>query len=299
MALLETSNTHIHQVSDILDHYEEWYMQVLRASFYKAHIKENILPESPAILDEWLEKSAARDDMDAGTIDMLHTICDEIKAFAVKLFESAEPGNIPEMKQFDDFRDMYEDFTSRLKRIEKEGGTENTDIETGFRTMDVFLNDVKREQDRTARSDKPFCLSFIRINNFDVIKQAGKEEQSRAIEQVTEAIRHTLRTFDDAYRYDDASFYFSLKNTGAPGAQIAINRLNTYMKSKNMSVMKEGQRHLLTTSASIAEVQSSDDIQKLTDLLKRDVEKADQSPGTILQLQEKSALEQFLSEKDV
>jgi diguanylate cyclase len=295
LAPLEEYTTQSEEIADILNVYGEWYIATLRHIFYVKEVNEGDFTASPPLLLEWLEENAANNTLDPAIITIIKDIHQELNQVAISLVNTAKSGQIPKLKEFDHFRDVYEDFCGRLERLEKEAGQENTDAETGFRTMNVFQADIKREQDRIARSDKPFCLSFVKINNFEDIEEAGGAAKKRAIQNVAKALKVTLRTFDDAYRFNDSAFFLSLKNTSTAGANAALSRLNNYISSNQMTYETAAGEFALSVSASLAEVQAADDLEALVNLLRKDVEKSGQEPGTVLQLKEMSPLQQYVS----
>lgn len=282
------------ELGAILEDYTEWYSHIIRSVYYAKNLEGVNLQSKPVALIQWGEDGLDKGLLDSGIVDIIRSIDAEFEEAATKFAKHAVSGTPPSLEEFDEFRTTYEDFYSRIRRVERDSQLSDSgiDTETGMRSMSVFDRDLKREVERRARSDTPFCLAYIRIDRTELV--TSEAEQAELIQKAAEGIMACLRTFDDAYRKSRFEFILCLKNTDYPGANAAVNRINRYYDKQDIVFVVDGAEKTITVSGTITEVIPTDDIRELIDNMAKDVLKHADEPGTVLQFEELSQLQRFV-----
>ncbi len=282
------------ELGAILEDYTEWYSRILRSVYYAKNLEGTAQQPKPVTLIDWAEEGLDKGLLDANIVETIKGADAEFAESAAKFARNAQNDTTPSLEEFDEFRTMFEDFYGRVRRIERDSqlADSGVDTETGMRSMSVFDRDLKRELERRARSDNPFCLDYIRIDRTDLVTDDALK--SDLVQKAAEGVMACLRTFDDAYRKSDYEFILCLKNTDYPGANAALNRINRYYNQQNIVFVVDGAEKAVTVSGTIAEVIPTDDIGELIDNMAKDVMKHADEPGTVLQFQELSQLQRFV-----
>lgn len=291
MALEYKSNIGIETIIPILDEHVVWYGQMMRVYFERS---KNV-PAIPAVFEEWIsdaEKDKSIADFIALRLRRLHG--DMVKAGTMFIAKAMMWDQNP-LKEFNEFTRHYEEFIQFMRRIEREQTLENSGIDekTGLRSLKVMKDDIAREMQRRSRRGNPFALALVKITNFDDEWMKEEEPFMLTIRKVSDQIRYTLRSFDDAYYLGGPYFLVSLKHADKVGSQAASTRLTTGIHSAHIQVPQQpGQE--VTSIALVAEPVEGDDIDAMISNMKTDLEGVD-IKGTVLQFNDISPLQRFVS----
>jgi PleD family two-component response regulator len=157
---------------------------------------------------------------------------------------------------------------------------------------------VKREQDRLERQGKPFILGLARIDHFEDVSADYPEAETEAyVKLVSDLIKLSIRSFDEAYYVGEGKFVLVLKQASIKGGVFALERLRRELEDKNIIFrLKDGQA-AMTMSCCLAEPAHSDKIDVLLENIEADL---NTYPGkmsdTVLEYYEMSPLQRYMRE---
>ena len=203
MALDYDLDTHIKALESVLDDYTEWFLQVVRRLFYPGHDHEGRGQAlvSPPSFENWVKDAEKSGDVSPDLLralrDLHYDLCTRAEGLMV---ESVKQKASPPYKEFNKLAVLFEEFTGRIRRFEKDRlmGDSGVDTLTGLRSKDTMEKDIKREMDRLARQGKTFSLALVKIDDFELIRQAvSPEKLDEYIKIVAEFVKKTMRSFDD------------------------------------------------------------------------------------------------------
>ena len=280
----------------VLEEYVEWHHRTVRALFYNT---EDIITKPPQSFIDWIAEAEEKGAIDKGLSQSLESSHYEISSYALKFVERIKERSKPSLEEYDDFANIYNDFLSRAHRLEKQtqladGGL---DVETGFRSMAVFAEEVGREIERRVRSGSPFCIVAARVDDMDKI--TNNEAFHLSIKDMAESIRKAMRPYDDAYIKKDGEFFFCLKNTDFPGACKAITRINDQIKRDKITFAIGELDVQATLSCTILkETMNKDGLEAMAKNMMEDVRNNAEDKETILQYEEISELQRYIKGMD-
>lgn len=102
-----------------------------------------------------------------------------------------------------------------------------TDGLTGLYNRRYFGDFVTTEYNRAVRTEEPFSLVFIDLNNFKRINDIyGHLEGDKVLKDIAEIIIHNIRNYDIAARYGGDEFIIILPKTDEISARHNIERMN-------------------------------------------------------------------------
>ncbi len=301
------ANTDLHKqlksLETVLDEYLEWFLELTKLVFYP--VQNAAKSESfshPQSFDGWLQNSAKTDFLTKDVLKDLHRLHSELGEQAENAVKTAAQEKIiPDVKDYEKLAVLFEQFLSRIRRVEKDCLLEDSgiDVLTGLRTYDVMEKDISREMDRFARQGKTFSIALVRIDNFhDMQKEMKAEQLDKYVKEVAGLIKKSIRSFDDAYRRTDGVFILSLKQTGSSGGVKVLNRLSEELDAAALSYNLEGKKHALTLSSCIGEPSENENIGDFVKNLEKDLQGADSKQGTVLEYYEISPLQRFIKEQN-
>lgn len=233
MALEYDAYKKIQAIMPVLDDYTEWLIRVMKAAFYQ----DDVLPVVPESYTKWFSESKRNNQAQQQALEQIDQGHRELHAAATEFLAAAKKGK-PSVEAYDQLSELYDSFLLKLHRLEYDSFMEDSgvDQETGLRTAAAMKKDLRRELERRARKGKPFCLVMGRIDAYATLKKSNANEAVETVMSAAESIRRALRSFDDAYRYDESVFVMCLKHTDTTGAQSAIRRVREYFQGDKESL---------------------------------------------------------------
>lgn len=283
-------------INELWGEYAEWHGQVLRRVYYYAQLSAPSFPELSLAFEDRIRAHEDARALNPVLIDTIRETQAAMIASAQKLYSFAEKGIVPLLEDFDDFNNIYEDFSLKLHRIEQDSKLTDSglDKDTGMRSMTVFSRDMEREMERRSRSEIAFCLAVLRLDGLEDIEKSGESVLNSAAKGAAKAILTCMRTYDDAYRKEGGEFILCLKNTDLTGAGAALARINKYLQREAITFKGASGVKPVTLSSSVSEVLPGENVDQKVKDLSTDIEKAKGQPGTVLQLKEMSQLQRYI-----
>jgi len=104
------------------------------------------------------------------------------------------------------------------------------DITTGLFNSQYFMKALRQEFNRARRLDQPLSIILIDIDHFKAINDAyGKAAGDRILKQFAGILKHELREYDSAVRYNGEEFVVLSLGTDEKGAYTLAQRLHEYI----------------------------------------------------------------------
>ncbi len=274
-------------LAPILEEYAAWFSDI---AFSVAYLED--LPEEshfipmPNSFHHWLQNPQTTNNINQFILHDMTKAHEDMTRIAALLMTRLNEGEKPLRHDFEDFKNLYNAFLMRLRRLEKDSAYEGSGIDpqTGLRSQNAFLDDMKEEMERLGRQGNPFCLVMANIDMWDDLK-----DQKKIIEVVTRSVKKCMRSFDDAYSLGQGEFILSLKHADKIGGKAAINRLQAYLE------YDEDNKAGVTMSYCLFEPTIGDDISKMLGDMRQDLKNHTQNKNIVLELSEISALERYAS----
>ena len=299
MPLTYDQDSQLNALSPVLDEHAEWFTRVIRHVFYPEKKMENDLLAIPDSFESWATVISQIEGIQNEELDRVRRVHSDMHESAKDLISNlSEIGEKPAIKKFDTLVTFYEEFVSNIRRMEREAAMTDSGLDplTGLRTRHVMAKDLEREMERRARRGRPFCLALAKIDHYDEIKNLPQELHDKAMQDVSEIIRLTIRSFDDAYRLQDGEFIMCLKQTEMSGGAASLNRLRKLIEERSPSYMIGGQEKRISLSACVSEPQPGDNIETLIENMRGDMTRYGGEEETVLEYFEQSPLQRFVSD---
>lgn len=302
MPLTYEQDSRFSVLAPVLDEHAEWFNRVVRQVFYPEKKLNDDLLAVPDSFDNWAAQAGKDETVLAESLKRMRRVHSDMRQAADYLLkDSVNTREKPEVKQFDTFVILYDEFVSHLRRIERDAAIADSGIDslTGLRTRQVMARDLERELERRSRRGRPFCLALARIDNYEQIKtKLSPEEHDRILVEISEIIKLCIRSFDDAYRDADGEFIMCLKQTEMSGGTAGLTRLRKLMEERSPYYVLNGREIRLTLSSCVAEPQPGDTIDDMIGNMRNDLNKYAIGSETMLEYFELSPLQRFVSGLD-
>jgi len=117
------------------------------------------------------------------------------------------------------------DLVTLERRLESAG----TDSVTGFRSGNIFTEDLEKELDRAKRSKSELALSLLEIGDFE---NANEESDEEILKQVSSIIEETARSYDLLYRFKTDTFGILMPHCPEEGARNTAQRILERLKAE-------------------------------------------------------------------
>lgn len=285
MALEYKTHTRFETLAPILEEYAAWFGNIAYRIAYlddlDGEIQIIVLPNS---FKNWIDDPETKESISNFLLEDMSKAHDDMVKVGGMIVNTLKDKKKPAKRDFADFKNLYNAFLMRLRRVEKDNVYDGSgvDSDTGLRSAAVLKDDLKEEMERLGRQGNPFSLVVSRIDFF-----AGNKNQSKAIEIVVRCIKKCMRSFDDAYYLGQGEFLLSLKHADKIGGKAAINRLQAYLTEE------EENKDTMTMSYCLTEPSVGDDISEVMDNMRQDLIDHMNEANIVLELTEVSALERF------
>jgi GGDEF domain-containing protein len=289
MALEYETRTKFTALAPVLERYTDWFGQIAVAVAYPNEEQANQEIKLPKSFKQWAEEAESHGHVNKVSLKDIKSLHDEMMTLGADVIDSIRAERKPIYDEFLDFKNMYDAFLTRIRRLERDNAIEGSGIDekTGLRNKHVLKNDIKREMDRLARQGNEFTLVMSRIDKFECLA-----DTNHALLVAVSNIKQCIRTFDDAYYLDNGEFLLSLRHADTVGAQAAISRLQQYLRSDNAN------NRNLTLSFCLAEPVESDAVDDLIDNMRKDLANHKTDEDAVLQFVEQSPLNRFIESMD-
>lgn len=305
MALQYKENEHWAKLLPILEDHTAWFHVLVQHFFYSENM--DLMPElkKPTSFAQWVVYANREKDIQPEIVEKLSAVhADLFKTMDVLIYNMKETRVKPSQKDFQKFLTNYEEFLFYVRRLEKDLLLEGSgfDSQTGLRSKNMLYVDIKRELERLERQGKSFCIAFMKLDNFDLIRQdALHDERSGYIKLIAGLIKLSIRSFDDAYYMGGDEFVLSLKQTDVTGGVTALERLRRELEQQEVMLQLggDGGEIPMSMSCCIAEPVGGDDVNDLLKNLRADLRNSKhEKTDTVLEYHELSPLQRYVqSEK--
>ncbi len=271
------------QLAPVLEDCAQWYGHIALCVAYLEEGGTNTTINSPISFRQWILSVAQDKDYDKNVVADISYIYNDMIDAGEDIVEQIQSKSKPDLEQFENFNALYNGFIARLRGLEKGSFLSSSGIcpETGFRSKDLIAQEQKKEMERLKRQGTSFSLVMARIDNF----KDTNEENVLAI--AVETLKSCMRSFDDAYYLKDGYFLLSLKQTDIIGAEAATDRLQIVIHENSGDAD-------ITLSYCIAEPVEDDEINKLMQEMRKDLDDHDSQKNVSLKFVEQSPLQQYL-----
>ncbi len=285
-------------IAPVQEEHTAWFGEIVRQAFYPEITGGSGSVPAPQSFIQW-----QRDIEEEGTVGPevlvgLRKIHDDLHKAGAELVSSVgASGQKPEARLFDSFATLFEEFLNHLGRFERDFLLEDGGLDslTGLRTKSVLGKDLEKELERFARQGKQFTVAIIRIDHYEKILSAlGEGQIQNHVKLVSDLIKKSMRTFDDAYVYEQDKFVLSLKQSDINGGIAALERVRADLEAEDITFTIEGGPSTLTLSCCVAEPVPGDKVEELLENLNQDLKEAGTEPDTVLQHHEVSPLERYV-----
>ena len=282
-------------LSRVLDDYAAWYGRVLRASYYPDEADPGIAAYPPESFEHWYEQFFA-DIEDNVALEQLRKQHEALVSAAGAMVEESHVQK-PALKTFDTLRENFDEFLSRLRRIDfdRMSGDFGIDAQTGLRSHKVMLSELAREMERRARRGMPFTLVLVNIDHYEVMKtRASAEDLHDMLSKSAGAISTIMRTVDDAFRLSDHEILVSLKHADMNGGVRFADRVKQYLIDNDVRYQYGDKQVPLTLSFCSGEPLPGDDLQTMVGKLQNDLAEHYKGPGTSIVYEDTAPIERYV-----
>lgn len=270
-------------LAPILDDYIHWFGLVSFAVAYPE--EEQAAVKTPESFDAWLESAQTKGGFNPSALRDLQAVYEQMTMDGRQILQTLSTGNKPNVKEFKDFRILYNSFLSRIRRLERDSAMEGSgvDEETGLRIPKAIEGDMKRELERLTRQGTSFCLTMFRVDGYDNLA-----DKKAALALVVNNVKKCMRPFDDAYYMGHGHFVLNMKQTDIMGAEAGINRLRLYVEQDVDNI------HKSTLSFCLVEPTVGDEAAEIILHMRQDLDENRNAKDAVLKFKEVSELERFL-----
>lgn len=299
MPLTYDQTSRLKALAPVLDEHSEWFGRVVRHVAYPELDQNRQMLTIPDSYKKWAGEAQRSETVAYETLDRLGRVYNDLQATATHLLQSTLPGNRPDVRLFDSFVTLYEEFVTHIRRLERDQALTDSgfDVLTGLRTRQVMTHDIERELERRARRGRPFCLALARIDHHDQIKaHLSQDDYNLLMKAAAAIIKQCIRSFDDAYHLADGEFLMSLKQTELLGGSASLNRLRKLLEEQAPYYTIKGKQHRLAMSSCVAEPQPGDSLEELLRNMRADLNKYEGEGEAVVEYVELSPVLRFLSD---
>lgn len=294
MVLEYKSQIGLEAIMPVLDEHVVWYGKIVRSYFEGQALND----PPPSVFEDWLEKAKAEKGIQVVTAERITNIHDGMVDAANDFMAKFKTSERPPLSEYNELSRYYEEFIQAMRQIELDQAIENSgyDEKTGLRSVKVMETDIVREMERRARRGNPFSLALLKINNYKEDWRGKKDLCASMVLRISDSIKQSLRSFDDAYYLGDEYFLLSLKHADLMGGQAALARINQFVTAAHIPSPDDPLVEVSVSSV-ICEPAKGDRLEDLVLNMKKDLEGIDQK-GTVLQYNEMSPLQRYLNSMD-
>lgn len=291
-------DSQLKDLTEIAADHLDWFMQLTKRILFVDEQKEGQSFSRPVSYTAWYDEILEKTDIDEELLLGLNTRYERFVNLSDKLINNNLKSKQPaSYQEYDELTRFFEGFMDTLRRVEKELilDEKGVDVETGLRRKTVLNKDMDREMQRLARQGKPFSLALVRIDHFEKISEAEGDRTVEYVKHISELIKKSVRSFDDAYRVDDGEFILSLKQADVTGGVRALERLKELLEGYTYEFTSgKLDSKMASLSCCIAEPLPHDDINELIENMRKDLDTTDKDEDAVLEYYELSPLQRYI-----
>lgn len=288
-------------LSAVQEDYAQWFNKFCVHLFYPFDVRENESLVRPVSFVSWYTKAQQESDViQPESIERLSVLNSELLSQSQILQNHVNSTQAkPPAQDFQDFVTLYEEFDISVRRLERDLLLEGNgyDSLTGLRHSRLAEKDILRELDRLARQGRNFCLALVRVDHFEKMKSfMAKTELNASVRLLSDLIKLSIRSYDDAYYLGEGEYLLCLKQTYISGGVAALERLRRELERQNIELEFDDEGpQLMSMSCVIAEPVAGDKPAELMENLKQDLYSHDQvKTDTVLKYHELSPLQRYV-----
>ena len=263
----------------VLDEYARWFSHGLTALFFPETATEKHSTNHIDSFNAWLDPQ-----------DEQHNLAREAEQACVETMRKLRAQNgLPNADEFKALNAAYNHFLNVMRQHQRNAALSGADIDpaTGLRTQGMAEREFKRELDRVIRDGQLFSAALVRVN-INAGHPAG-ETISDDFLAVTDMIKQSIRSFDDAYMLDNGEIFLLLKQADSTGGVRALKRLKNMLDGASESV-----RDTVTVLSCVATPGDGDDFKTLIDNMHTRLNEEPESQARILEYIELSPLQKMM-----
>ena len=116
------------------------------------------------------------------------------------------------------------------KAIEREKNNARTDFLTGIKNKQGFYESIAVEKERFSRSEKPFTIVFLDLDNFKIVNDNyGHDRGDKLLISISSILVENIRKYDVAARIGGDEFALLLVESDPALVEQRLNRLKDVM----------------------------------------------------------------------
>jgi len=252
-------------VRQAIDQHVLWFAEWVRGVFGGARAT-TFDTTAPAAFSAWCQATEQQGLVHQPAIQRLTTLHEQMHRMArLILIRLEQNGRPPTQQELDGVISRYEEFITRLRRIERAFATATAGLDalTGLRSRRDMELELNRELNRLRRGGNGFCVAMMDLDHFKAVNDRyGHEAGDRVLSSVSAVLTQGLRSFDDAFRFGGEEFLILLKGSSAEDAVAVLERIRQALSDRSIR-LRDGQSLSVTASFGLAvasEVDSEDDL---------------------------------------
>jgi len=291
-------DSQLKELTEISADHLDWFLQLTKRILFVGENEDGQSFSRPISYTAWYAEISEEEVVDEDLLLNLNTRYERLVNLSDKLINNHLKFKKPtEFSEYDELTRFFEGFMDTLRRVEKEMILDESGLDslTGLRRKSVLTKDLDREMQRLARQGKPFSLALVQVDHYDEIKKAEGEDADQYIKHVTELIKKSMRSFDDAYRTADGEFVLSLKQADVTGGIRALERLKELLEGYRYDFKSDKlDASYSSLSCCVAEPLPDDDVNALLDNMRKDLQSVDKEEDAVLEYYELSPLQRYI-----
>lgn len=278
-----------------LHEYLQWFLQLTDFVFYPGTAES-----APVLPPLTLKDDIASDEVAPEIFERVKGIYKDLKIESENLIQTVSQfQKVPSQQDYKKFAAFFDEFIKALRRIEQDCLMDGFGIDalTGLRSEKLLVLDIDEEINRLKRNGRDFCMALLRIDNLENFDETTMEPggpEQKLILKISNLIKRSVRSFDDAYGLSDGKFVLVLKQTEMFGGFIVLERLKDLLKIEKA---KDDQGRDITLSCCVTQPIKFDEASVLVEDLKTFLGNHSNEEGTILKFYEVTPVEKFLKEE--
>lgn len=248
-----------------IDQHVLWFAEWVRGVFGGDRVA-NFDTAAPAAFSAWCQATEQQGLLQQPALQRLTGLHEEMHRTArLILLRLDQTGRPPSRQELDGVVSRYEEFITRLRRIERAFATATAGLDalTGLRARRDMDTELSRELNRLRRDGTGFSVAMMDLDHFKAVNDKyGHEAGDRVLSSVGGLLTQTLRSFDDAFRFGGEEFLIVLKGGGAAEAVAVLERLRQRLEARPVR-LRDGESIPVTASFGVAEAEANEAVDDL------------------------------------